>query len=113
MPFDGKHLEQWQLNALELADFIERQPEEMFTMADFGDPACGTPGCIAGWAECLWPDEVIDWKLGLDEAVGGNLFTPHLWYQPRRYSRSQALATLRHYAMTGEVVWQQLAKGEE
>lgn len=116
MPFDGKNLEQWQINALELADFIEQQPENMFDMSDWGQPWCGTPGCIAGWAAALWPEcrsissdlpepFLVSKRLGLGLVAAGDLFEPDVASDWEQITKAEALATLRRYAATGKVEW--------
>src|ERR1700722_12483663 len=40
----------------ELADFIEKHRELDFDMSSPAVPACGTAGCIGGFAAALWPE---------------------------------------------------------
>lgn len=95
---------------LELTDFIEALPDHKFDMSVYED--CGTPCCIGGWA--VWKydrplfnhlvasrgifQEPAASVLGLDEEQAGGLFNGF-------GSKQQAVATLRHLAETGEVLW--------
>jgi hypothetical protein len=60
-------------------DRIAEAPEHMTDMSTTGMPACGSPGCIIGWAQSLSPELVgapfhtIYAALGLDEEQGNNL----------------------------------------
>lgn len=106
-----------------LADAIEAgRPDLGFTMRVYGEKnACGTDGCIAGWAVAIWepklwqdflergyvpgdkyiPD-VAQELLGLDYAESSELFAPHR-YQEK--SQDEAVATLRRAAQQGVIEW--------
>ncbi|MDR9777244.1 hypothetical protein RJJ65_32315 [Rhizobium hidalgonense] len=107
---------------LALADIIEKQPHtgkesaEGFSMSSYVHD-CGTPCCIAGWAAWLSfrkPKQMVDSTavfyraktyLGLHEVEADLLFLPHEYHCGDKYPPSQAAATLRHLAETGEVNW--------
>ena len=113
MPFDGQNLTETQRNCLELADFIEKQPDEKFDMSDWGKPWCGTPGCIAGYAAALWPEfrhaphypgfdvEGAAAKIGDESLEVFGVDRPAGFLS--RITKTDAVATLRRFAMTGEV----------
>ena len=106
-------------NILKLADHIERLDPEEFNQRVFAHD-CGTPACIAGHALALagrWGGGVegstedhpvglaAKW-LGIDKDTRALLFDS----QPRGYAtnyptKEDAVATLRHLAETGDVVW--------
>jgi len=86
-----------------------------FCMADYNYD-CGTPQCIAGWADYLYPncsghESVHDRAtevLGLNAVQALNLFVVFNAPGLRRLedlSPTQAAATLRRLAETGEVKW--------
>ncbi len=106
----------------ELADVIEKQPHTSY-LADHGfnmetlAHKCGTPCCIAGWAEhlagndpdddaCL--DQSAEW-LGIKYLNEGiELFFPGDTYGSDRWDRitpAHAAAVLRNLADTGHVDW--------
>lgn len=43
-------------NLQRVRDLIAAAPDDMTDMAQVGDPTCGTPGCIIGWAKSLSPE---------------------------------------------------------
>jgi len=124
----------------DLADLIEKQPhgpslekEGGFNMENYFH-RCGTPSCIAGWACAMAVDEYgpelkakakaayrgphiawSDWLpadyLGLDRDKSFHLFAPDGDWS--RITPSQAAATLRHLAKTGEVDWSVAVEGSE
>ena len=110
MPFDGKQLTETQQNCLELADYIERQPDGRFRMNSWGIPSCGTAGCIAGHGFALWPelprrgDKYVPMdcaeKLGLSESQAYGMFLP---YGLETITKPVAVAALRRFALTGEI----------
>jgi len=111
---------------LELADYIQAQPEENF---DMGHWRCGTVACIGGHCEVMqlenfpnitveeaYDDDLIihpNLYLGLTEPQIDELFVPRnekAFYltppgYPQHVSRDRALACLRNLAETGEVEW--------
>jgi hypothetical protein len=109
---------------LALADLIEEQPhtdeeaDEGFTMESITHD-CGTPACIAGWAawEALGRQRGdlysihtdLDAKarefLDIDPLKAEDLFYPPFPIVYATVTPSEAAATLRHLAETGEVDW--------
>lgn len=112
----------------ELADLIENLPhvdydnEECY-MTDSGKTygfnmdlythACGSPACIAGWAEHLYKEEA-GMALGLYDPERRRyvvrepcrrLFYPKL-ENYEKITPEHAAFTLRHLAKTGEIDWQ-------
>lgn len=114
---------------LELADFIEKSDYE-FDMsvphADMSDesthPACGSAGCIGGFAAVLWPEvryvrtvpyfytwdrSALRAKLGLTIEQHSALCyledRPDLYYDD--VHKELAVQTLRNLAETGEVFY--------
>jgi hypothetical protein len=101
---------------LALADLIEKQPHTSFN-ADSGFTMekwthhCGTPACIAGWAEfeakrTTGANVDADEYLGLSIDQAEDLF--FMWDSEISLTEttpSQAATTLRHLAETGEVIW--------
>ena len=104
---------------LELADIIEAQPD-----VPSGAPAgfnmkwvhhsCGTPSCIAGWAETLeWSTGNLGQDLGVTLARADDIIMPisreaHFRAEPDRpgyITAAHAAAMLRNLARTGEVDW--------
>ena len=113
MPFDGKQLTETQQNCLELADYIERQPEGRFRMNSWDLPGCGTAGCIAGHGFALWSDlprkggKDVRYvpmncakKLGLNEDQATAMFLPNSMSD---ITKPMAVAALRRFALTGEI----------
>ena len=107
---------------LKLADVVERQKHAKvsdshgFNMGEFRHE-CGTPSCIAGWACALKKRDKTGMKeididvfsqakkyLGLSAYEADELFIPSSGYWSL-ITPSQAAATLRNLAETGEVVW--------
>jgi hypothetical protein len=110
---------------LALADLIEQQPHadkeasEGFTMSSITHD-CGTPACIAGWA--AWEavgrkngdlydfDLDIEGKardfLGISPTKADALFYPYEFKAYGEITPSEAAATLRRLAETGQVDWQ-------
>lgn len=87
---------------------------------------CETCGCIAGWTalvgDALNEEELLEleWKargadvyvydrakdlLGLTPAQAANLFAPNLEVIYDTVTAEDAVATLRDFARTGEIVW--------
>lgn len=111
---------------LELADFIEKA-EFKFDMGDpVANPTCGTAGCMAGHAAVLWPElrtegtgdgEIFSWKdeelaayLDITEDEHDLLFYPQSHNEGAIYGyidRDVAVGTLRHFASTGEIIFNQ------
>lgn len=101
---------------LHLADIIETQPhtsaeaESGFSMQDYTH-RCGTPSCIAGWANSVFEavdlnsGEVAAVILGLDFEQESSLFYPSGYSEASKHTPAQAARTLRHLAATGEVDW--------
>ncbi|MBB3411264.1 hypothetical protein FHT87_005217 [Rhizobium sp. BK316] len=110
---------------LALADLIEEQEHteeddaEGFTMTAITHD-CGTPACIAGWAawEALGRpsghlyDVACDLEGEATDYLGINPMKADLLFYPpeevglyQEITPSQAAATLRHLAETGEVDW--------
>lgn len=104
---------------LALADLIEKQPhaghsdESGFRMSRFTH-LCGTPACIAGWAEWSRDGENSDkpWVtfrsgmnyLEITVAQASALFEPTHMVWPD-ITPAQAATTLRKLAETGKVDW--------
>lgn len=65
---------------------------------------CGTAACIAGWAESLFGMSASR-ALELDPAIDGLLYMPRGWMSPGRYTRLDAIETLKRLLETGEVRW--------
>jgi hypothetical protein len=106
-----------------LADVIAAQPhtnheaESGFWMNSFMH-RCGTPACIAGWADHLSKIPVPvrerpvdgveararDW-LGLDDTVSYRLFWGPLSLDLKTVTPTHAAAVLSHLAETGDVDW--------
>jgi hypothetical protein len=88
---------------LDLANFIENLPNDSFSMGSWG--LHGEPRCICGWYNHNNAHmEHDDWAnaadgLGLTDDVAKRLFTS------RTLSQQQAAKTLRHLAVTGELVF--------
>lgn len=111
-----------------------------FNMGDWissGDPrndkvdACGTVGCLAGWAALVWQSEkatdrldrpgaisdLASNELDLDWGDRENLFAPHYFVRFRMsrernfkltladITAKEAIRTLRYAAQTGEIDW--------
>lgn len=116
---------------LALADLIEKQPHtndddaEGFTMGVYFHN-CGTPSCIAGWAMAMefndyseklrrkaeksfgdacgpFEDRIPGNFLGITPRQEGELFAPR---NRSDITPTQAAATLRRLAETGEVKWE-------
>lgn len=104
-----------------LADLIETLPhvgileKEGFNMANYQHP-CGTPACIAGFAIATYgtgdhffsndPSALAADLLNIEMYVACDLF--HVYSSNKVMSQitpSEAAATLRHLATTGEVDW--------
>lgn len=87
---------------------------------------CGSVGCIAGWCAKLADNDDDDYKkrgsiltycsdqsvfnraqewLDLSDAQAGPLFGPETLEDWDNITTAQAVATLRHLAETGDVVW--------
>jgi len=129
-----KHLvlEAWQKNALELSNFIESEKYAFDLDTAKIDESCGTAGCVAGHADALWTSGdysrsrdydrtiIID-KLSLEglkyEVLcltpldkSGSRLREFGWSSNgnanrKAVTRSMAVATLRRYAMSGEVYY--------
>lgn len=129
-----------QIRALELADYIERLPRHRFDMSVWTDKA-GGPSCIAAYAcWCADPnterfsvtpiEHAARNCLGLSIVATQELFMP-TWHQVfgnvpydersassandearRAISPTWAAATLRHFALTGEVDWRRCRPGQ-
>ena len=99
------------------------QAIDAFSMAQFYYE-CGTPACIAGWADFLWSaDHTDDFHtgerardiLGLEEDLSHELFEPAFVYgevdigafdyEKEFISPERAAAVLRNLANTGVVDW--------
>ena len=109
-------------NLTQLADHLEKVPEEGFDMRDvFFNDTCGTPACIAGYAAYLsgargWEYSpyvcAAEW-LGLGNQQRARLFCPETATanygaapdDPRYISKRMAVAVLRHAAKTGRISW--------
>jgi hypothetical protein len=117
MPYESNHSVNV-AECLDLADFLESLPEELFDMGKFAPYECGTPACIGGWlarnnseeflASPLSTTDFGAKKLGLtyDQAytlfVGGSYFPKFSIFNA---NNQQAAKILRHLAATGEVDW--------
>ena len=79
---------------------------------------CGTPACISGWAQHMWPtanDKPLAEILGLTDTQQANRLivpmssgTAYFSAQPGERSHitsKHAAAVLRHLARTGDVDW--------
>lgn len=106
-----------------LADYIEAHEEMEFNMASLAVPNdCGTPGCIAGFASVLfdchaigvgWSSEQLRKYLSLEDREVNGLFFPEEewadgpWYTEKLFqlTRKGAVAMLRRFAETGEILW--------
>lgn len=73
---------------------------------------CGTAACIAGWAAVVLRPRTlgvdaatIGGLFGLEAEQRSELFCPMGYYEPGRYTLSQAVRVLDHLVETGEVRW--------
>ena len=103
-------------NVLELAEYIELQPREMFDMSSWGDDhdgnPCGAPACIAGHCHRMIGGQSMDCCeilgsassfLDIPAEMAFDLFEP--LFIPGKVTASRAVRQLRHFAETGEVDW--------
>lgn len=104
----------------QLIDLFETLPDEKVDMTVFqrdGDNdhvallsedalrhCCGTAACIAGWSAAIWPD-TTDNALDLGADDWTELCLPERWDRDGFYTRTDAIATLKHLLETGEVRW--------
>ena len=95
-----------------VADAIEASPE-MYTQRYIGNPGCGTPGCILGWAITLYRSTVADPSdpdqpdlLGLTDMQADQLYNCQ-WIGPRETmitpTAKEAVETLRWIADKGRL----------
>lgn len=124
-----------EINLHQLANFIEKSDNLPFKMSSTDIATCDTAGCIGGFAGVLWPETqyketrgsslrgwdaaAIREKLGLTEHQFRGLcypggagrtdcrFTPPGSHDPvyPKITRPIAVATIRHLAKTGEVLF--------
>lgn len=97
-----RQLTESQANILRLADHIDRLPERLLDMRTIGNPECGAPGCFIGhlaWMLGKYGTDEHRQFLGLDEHKFNRLCVG------REASKDQAVRTLRHLALTGEIDW--------
>jgi hypothetical protein len=105
-----KTLQPWQRAALQLADFIEKSDGPWDIRA--------LHTCFIGHFARMRSDEALNFifdltpmraSMRMSATVMSRLCFPDDRDEPgvakRRYSKAQAIRTLRHYAMTGEVDW--------
>lgn len=92
-------------NVEKLADYIERQPESMYDQGQFGDPDCGTPGCLAGHCYVMTGQDIMVY-CGLTKEENYGLIRCHpLPDEDGPPSKADAVRTLRRFAKTGVVDW--------
>ena len=110
----------------QLADFIEQHTELEFNQSQDNNPMCGSPGCIAGFAQAMENTNKSWWRymdlmdfLDLNETIAQCIYEAgycstdnngefEIIYNTRALSditREQAVRTLRHLAETGDVNW--------
>lgn len=77
-------------------------PEHQFSMRVVGEPDCGTPGCILGWARGTRQNPV--WATRFPRRLE-RLFLPHHCPAAWGASTEQAAIALRSYLTTGVVNW--------
>lgn len=77
---------------------------KMFTMADYGNPECGTPACILGWTWTIVDSQAMTRPRPVNLA---RVFYPNLDGCDAAYAATpvQAAIALRNYLTTGEPRW--------
>lgn len=106
---------------------IIKLEDRAFSMADYGNPSCGTPACICGWANYLANPEAANMNkvdfgdheraasfLGIDFDDLEIDATDNLFYGEDEFgrvtklsdiTRQEAITTLEKFIETGEVDW--------
>lgn len=72
-------------------------PEEQFDMRTIGEPWCGTPGCLLGWAHAVAPSRLSSGFYDLGEP-SGLFWSGWAKWKP---TTAQAGVALGHYLATG------------
>src|SRR5215813_1438675 len=89
---------------------LERKeiPASLFKMDEVGEPECGTPGCIMGWAISVGFTRNSLGEIEFGEPVE-RLFLPGMddHFQAYAATTSQAATALRNFLTTGEPRWEE------
>lgn len=82
---------------------LEREeiPADKFTMRVVGNPECGAPGCIKGWAESIGYND----DASALSAITGLFFPMDIYCYSA--TGAQAATALRSYLTTGDPNWRE------
>lgn len=93
-------------------------PDEMFNMMSIGAPrldakghACGTPGCILGWAHAVEPALLSGRRGSYDSGNVARLFYPTACGPAGdaiQADRAHAVRALHNYLTTGKANWREV-----
>lgn len=88
-------------------------PHHLFDMCIVGEPECGTPGCIKGWARAISGQKFLQLKIprNLDDLFFPGDSTRHFKRSPYTATPNEAAIALRSYLTHGEARWHEAMAG--